>query len=125
MTSGALRRRPFRGGLIVWQWMMPKGEETPAVRLCEALAILYGHVNAVVRTVKIPASGGFLTRAVWELWVKNPSQFFYDDRSFRKVACFQICIDVFLLDIYVMIFGEIRLGTASGLLAVELPIIEA
>jgi hypothetical protein len=105
--------------------MMPIGEETPAVCLCEALAVFYGHVDAVVSTVKIPASGGFLTRAVWELWVKNPGQFFYDDRSFWKIACFQICINVFLLDIDVMIFGEVRLGTTSGLVTVELPIIEA
>ena len=125
MASGALGHRPFRGGLLVWQWMMPIGEETPAVRLFEALAVFYGHVDAVVRTVKIPASGRFLTRAVWERWVKNPGQFFYYDRSFWKLACFQICINVFLLDIYVMIFGEVRLGTTSGLVAVELPIIEA
>ena len=125
MASGALGRRPFRGGLVVWQWMMPKGEETPAVRFCEALAVFYGHVDAVVHTVEIAASGWFLTRAVWELWVKNTGQFFYDDRSFRKVASFEICINVFLLNIYVMIFGEVRLGTTSGLVAVELPIIEA
>ena len=125
MASGALGHRPFRGGLLVWQWMMPIGEETPAVRLFEALAVFYGHVDAVVRTVKIPASGRFLTRAVWERWVKNPGQFFYYDRSFWKLACFQICINVFLLDIYVMKFGEVRLGTTSGLVAVELPIIEA
>ena len=125
MASGALRRRSFRGGLLVWQWMMPIGEESPAVRFCEALAVFYGHVDAVVSTVKVPASGGFLAGAVWERWVKNPGHFFYDDRSFWKVACFKICINVFLLDIYVMIFGEVRLGTTSGLVAVELPIIEA
>ncbi len=59
MASGALGRRSFRGGLLVWQWMMSVGEEAPAVRLCEALAVFYGHIDAVVHTVKIPASGGF------------------------------------------------------------------
>jgi hypothetical protein len=124
MASGTLGRRPFRGGFLVWQWMMPIGKETPAVRVCEALAVFYGHVDAVVRTIEIPASGGFLTGPVWKSRVKNPDQFFYDDRSFRKIACLQIYIDVFLFDIYVMIFGEVRLGTASGLVAVELSIIE-
>src|SRR3954471_17394619 len=125
MASGTLGHWPFRGGLVVWQWMMPKGEEAPAIRLCEPLAVFYGHVDAVVHAVEVPASGRFLARAIWELWVKNAGQFFYDHRSFWKVPCFQICIDVFLFDIYVMIFGEIRLGATSGLFAVELSIVEA
>src|SRR5579864_2365059 len=106
--------------------MMSKGEETPAVSLCEALAVFYGHVDAVVRAVEISTSGWFLTRAVWKSRVKNPGQFFYDDRSFWKLARLQIGINVFLLDVYVMIFGEVRPGTVrSGRVAVVLSIIEA
>src|SRR5437763_13695786 len=105
MASGALGDRPFRGGLLVRQWMMPISEKTPAVRLFEALAVFYGHVDAVVRTVEITASGRFLTRAVWERWVKNPGQFFYYDRSFWGLACFQVCRTVVVLDIYVRIFA--------------------
>src|SRR3954465_1894289 len=102
MAAGTLGGRPFRGGFLVWQWMMPIGKEPPAVRVFEALAVFYGHVDAVVRTIEIRASGGVLTRPVWKSRVKNPGQFFYHDRSFREIACLQVCIDVFLFDIYVM-----------------------
>src|SRR5580700_5164546 len=105
--------------------MMAEGEEAPAIGIGKALTVFHRHVDAVVCAVEIPASGWFLTRAVWKSRVKNPGQFFYDDRSFRKLACLQISINVFLLDVYVMIFGEVRPGTASGLVAVVLSIIDA
>src|SRR5712664_878447 len=106
--------------------MMPKSEEAPVVSLCKTLTVFYRHVDAVVRAIEVPASRRFLTRAVWERRVKNPGQFFYNDRSFWKLACLQIGINVFLLDVHVMVFGEVRLGTVrSAHVAVVLSIIEA
>jgi len=90
--------------------MMPKSKEAPAVGLCKALTVFYCQVDAVVLAIEIPTSGWFLTRAVWESRVKNPGQFFYDDSSFWKLARLQIRINVFLLNIDVMIFGEVRLS---------------
>src|SRR6266436_8433794 len=105
--------------------MMAEGEEAPAIRLGKALTVFHSHVDAVVLAVKVPASGRFLTRAGWKSRVKNPGQFFYDDRSFWKLTCLQIGINVFLLDVYVMIFGEVRLGTVRSVcVAVVLSIIE-
>src|ERR1700739_2967943 len=109
--------------LVIRHRMMPKSEEAPAVCLCKALTVFHRHVDAVVRAVEIPASRRFLTRAVGKSRVKNPGQFFYDDRSFWKLACLQIGINVFLLDVYVMLFGEVRPCTVrSGRVAVVLSV---
>jgi hypothetical protein len=104
---------------------MPKSEETPPIRVSKLLTVFHRYVDAVVRAVKISTSGRFRTRAVGKLRIKNQRQLFYENRSFGKLACLQIGIDVFLFYVYVMVFGEVRLGTASGLVAVILPIIEA
>src|SRR3954465_2738182 len=106
--------------------MMSKSEETPVVGVCKALAVFDRHVDTVVRAIEIAASRGFVAGAVWKRRVKNPGQFLYDYRSFRKIACLQVDIDVFLLDVHVMIFGKIRLGTVlSRRIAVVLSIVEA
>src|SRR5258705_7241974 len=106
--------------------MMPESVVTPAVGLGILLTVFYRKVDAVELTIEIPASRWFLARAVWKSRIEDASQFFYYDRSLWKVACLQIRINVFLLDVDVMIFGEVRLGAVrSGRVAVVLSIIEA
>src|SRR5580704_10782814 len=106
MAARTFGHRFFRGARSIRQWMMTESEKSPAVGLSKALAVFHRHVDAVVLAVEISTSGWFLTRAVWKSRIKNPGQFFYDDCSFWKLACLQIGIDVFLLDVNVMIFGE-------------------
>ena len=125
MASRTFGRGRFRGGLFYWPSMMPEIEKSPVVSVGKALTVFYCDVHAVVLTVEIPASGGFRPRAVWKSRFKDPGQLFDDDRSLGKGPGRQIGIDIFLFDVYVMKFGEVRLGTASGLVAVELSIIEA
>src|SRR4029077_18619151 len=126
MAARTFGHRFFRGARSIRQWMMPEGEKSPAVGLSEALAVFHRHVDAVVLAVEISTSGWFLTRTVWKSRIKNPGQFLYDDCSFWKLACLQIGIDVFLLDVHVMIFGEVRLGTVRSVrVAVVLSIVEA
>src|SRR5580692_8396392 len=89
--------------------MVPKSEEAPVIRLGEPLAVLHCHVDAVVSAVEITSTGWLLSGAVRKSRVKNPGQLFYDDRSFWKLACLQIGVDVFLFNVYVVILGEVRL----------------
>src|SRR5262250_1149898 len=93
--------------------MMSEGEEPPAVRLSKALTIFDGYVNSVVLAVEISASRWFLTRSVGKSGIQNTSQFFYNDRSFRKLARLEICINILLLDVDVMIFRKIRLSVVE------------
>src|SRR5262249_58901872 len=108
MASCTLSHRLFSGGLFIRKWVVSEGEEAPAVGLGKSLTVFYGQVDAVVLAVEIAAPGWFLARAVWKSRIKNPRQLLYDYRSFRKLARLQICIDVFLLDVDVMIFGKSR-----------------
>src|SRR6266436_4729260 len=93
--------------------MMTKGEEAPAVGLSKALTVFHCHVDAVILAVEKPASGRFLARDVWKRRIKNPRQLFYDDGSFGKLAGLQIRINVFLLDVYVVIFGKASLSVVE------------
>src|SRR5215813_1173345 len=95
--------------------MMPESEETPAVRLSKPLAVLHGKVNTVVLTVEISASRWFCTRAVWKSWLKNASEFFDNHRSFGKLTCLEICFNILLLNVDVMIFGKVRLSVIEGI----------
>src|SRR5215469_4690060 len=103
MASCTFRRRLFCCRLVIRQGMMAEREETPAIGLGKALTVFYGQVDAVVRAVEESAPGWFLAGAVWESRIKDPREFFYDDRSFRKLTCLQIHINVFLLDVDVMV----------------------
>src|SRR3954463_8007899 len=111
MASRTLAHRPFRGSLVIGQWMMSEGEVTPSVRLGKFLAVFDLHVDSVVRAIEIPAPGRFRARAVRKSGIKKTGQFFYNDCSFWKLAFLQIGINVFLLYVHVMVFGEVRLGT--------------
>src|SRR5262249_26232922 len=64
MASRTYVRRLFRGGLVVGQWVMPEGEEPPAVSRSKPLTVFHRHVNAVVLTVEIPAPRWFGPRSV-------------------------------------------------------------
>src|ERR1700751_6481220 len=112
--SGTFAQGLFSCALVIRHWMMPKSEEAPAVCLCKALTVFYCQVDAVVLAIEVPAPGGFLTRAVWKRRIKNPRQLLYDDRSFWKLARLQIRINVFLFDVYVMVFGEVRLSIVEA-----------
>ena len=46
--------------------MMPEGEEAPAVGPGKSLTVFHCYVDAVVRTVEIPASGWFLYESCLE-----------------------------------------------------------
>src|SRR5258708_3904961 len=106
MAARTFSHRLFRGGRVIRQWMMPESVVTPAVGLGIPLTVFHRKVDAVELAIEIPASRWFRTRAVWKSRIKDPSQFFYNDRSFGKGTCLQICVDVFLFYVYVMIFGE-------------------
>src|SRR5215468_510311 len=95
--------------------MMPEGEEAPVICLGEPLAVFHSNVNSVVLAVEISASGWFATRTVRKLRIKNASQFLYDDRAFGKFTCLQICINVLLLNIDVMIFGKVRFSIIEAI----------
>src|SRR5262245_29603082 len=64
VAAGTLSGRCLRGELVVRQRVVAEGEEAPAVGLREPLAVLHGHVDAVVLAVEVSASGGFLPRTV-------------------------------------------------------------
>src|SRR4029450_12145760 len=104
---------------------MPKRKKAPVVGFGEALTVFDRYIDPVETAGEIPTPGGFCARAVWKSGVKNPVEFFYNDRSLWKVACFQIGINVFLLYVHVMVFGEVRPGTVCSLrVAVVLSIVE-
>src|SRR6185369_5752618 len=90
--------------------MMTKSEVTPAVGRGKSLAVFHRCIDAVVFAVEKSAAGRFLTRAVWKSRIKNPSEFFHYDGAFGERARFQIRIDIFLLDVHIMVFGESRLS---------------
>src|SRR5262249_6587371 len=115
MASRTFARGRFLGSIRIRQGMMPECEEAPVVGLRKALTVFYCYVDAVVLTVEIPASGRFLTRAVWKSRIKNSRQLLYDDRSFWKLACLEIHINVFLLNVHVMVFGEVSPSVVEGI----------
>src|ERR1700720_3062001 len=94
--------------------MMPEGEEAPAVGLSKALAVFDSRVDAVVGAVEEPASRWFCTRAVRESRTQKAIQFFDDNGSFWKRTRLQVRINVFLLDVDVMIFREARLSVVEA-----------
>lgn len=73
---------------------MPKCEEPPAVGLGKPLTVLHSYIDAVVHTVEVSAAGLLCTRATRKCGVKDPGEFFYNDRAFGKRPCLQIRIDV-------------------------------
>src|SRR5580700_10087693 len=108
MATGTFGNGRLRGGLGIRQRMMAESEEAPAICIREPLAVFDSRVDAVVGAVEEPASRWFCTRAVRESRTQNASQLFDDYRSFGERTCFQVRIDVFRLDVDVMIFGESR-----------------
>src|SRR5712691_12847560 len=88
--------------------MMAESEKAPAIGLREPLAVFYSRVDAVVGAVEEPASRWFCTRTVGESRTQKAIQFLDDNRSFGKRTRLQVRIDVFRLDVYMMIFGEPR-----------------
>src|SRR6201998_4182930 len=114
MAASTFGNRLFRGGLVGGQRVMPKSEEAPAVCFGKPLTVFDGQVDTVVLAIEIPPSGWFGARAVWKGRIKNSSQFFYNDCSFGKGACPQKRIDIFLFDVYMMIFGEARLSVVQA-----------
>src|SRR5215470_10461324 len=115
MASCAFSHRRFSRRFGIRQWMMTEGKESPAIRLSKPLIVLHGNVNSVVLTIEISASGWFCTRPVWKSWIKNASQFFDNDRSLRELAILQICLDVLLLNVDMMIFREVRLPVVEAI----------
>src|SRR5215470_5364292 len=88
--------------------MMPESKEAPVIRLGKALAVFDGNVNSVVLAVEISSAGWFFTRAVWKSRIKNASQLFYDDRSFRKGTCLQVGLYILFLDVHMMVLRKVR-----------------
>src|SRR5215469_7400077 len=95
--------------------MMPERKEAPVIRLGKALAVFDGNVKSVVLAVEISPAGWFFTRAVWKSRIKNASQLFYDDRSFRKGTCLQVGLYILFLDVHMMVFGEIGLSVVEAI----------
>src|SRR5262245_19976334 len=113
MASPAFVHRRFRSGLCIWQWMMAKGEEPPAVGTGKPLTVFHRNVDPVVLAIEKATSGWFLARAVRENRIKDPGQLFDKYCSFRKRARRQIRINIFLLDVHVMIFREACLSVVE------------
>src|ERR1700756_5353144 len=106
MATGTFGNRRLRGSLGIRQWVMAESEEAPAICVREPLAVFDSRVDAVVGAVEEPASRWFCTRAVRESRTQNASQFFDDNRSLGERTRLQVRIDVFRLDVDVMIFRE-------------------
>src|SRR5215475_2378087 len=115
MASCAGSHGRFSRAFGIRQWVMTEGKESPAIRLSKPLTVLHGNVNSVVLTIEISASGWFCTRPVWKGWIKNASQFFDNDCSFWEFTILQICLDVLLLNVDVMIFREVRLPVVEAI----------
>src|SRR5262245_56950794 len=64
VAAGTLGHRRLYGESVVRQRVVAEGEEAPAVRLREPLAVLHRHVDAVVLAVEVAAPGDFLARTV-------------------------------------------------------------
>src|SRR2546427_6469593 len=108
MASRTFGHRRLRGRFGIRQWMMAESEEAPPICLRESLAVFDSRVDAVVGAVEEPASRWFCTRAVRESRTQKAIQFFDNDGSFWKRTRLQVRIDVFRLDVDVMIFRESR-----------------
>jgi len=115
MAPCTFLNRRFSRGFLIRQRMMPKSKKTPTVRLSKPLIVLYAKVNPVVLAVGISPSRRFCARAVLKSWFKNTSQFFDNDGFFGKLTGLQIGIDVFLLNVDVMIFGKARLSIVQSI----------
>jgi hypothetical protein len=107
--------RRFSRGFLIRQRMMPKSKKAPTVRLSKPILVLHAKVNTVVLAVEISPSRWFCARTVWKSWFKNTSQFFDNDGSFGKLTGLQIGIDIFLLNVDVMIFGKARLSVVQSI----------
>src|SRR5580692_2134100 len=114
MAPCALGDRRFCGSLRIRQWMMPKSEEPPVVRLSETLAVFHCYVDAVVFAVEISPSGWFSTGTVRKRGTENTSEFLYNDRPFGQGARLQVRIDVLLFYVDVMILREIRFSVVEA-----------
>src|SRR5262249_19604014 len=95
--------------------MMAEGEEAPAVRLRKALVVFNGDVDSVVCPVEISAARRLFARAVGECRFKNAGEFLYDDGPFRKLTRFQVGINIFLLDVDMVVFREIGLPIVEAI----------
>src|SRR5262245_41740168 len=115
MASRTFARGRFLGSIRIRQGMMPECEEAPVIGLRKALTVFYCYVDAVVLAVEIPASGRFLTRAVWKLRIKESLLLLYDDRSFWNLACLYVLIIVFLLTVHVIVFGKVSLSIVEAI----------
>src|SRR6201997_2663042 len=105
---------------------MSERKKAPVVRVGEAFTVFDRYIDPVKSAGEIPTPGRLCARAVWKSGVKNTGEFFHNDRSLWKLACLQIGINVFLLYVNVMVFGEVRPGTVRSLrVAVVLSIVEA
>src|SRR5439155_17286887 len=110
MTTSTLAGRGFCRRLCIWQRMVSEIKKAPAVGFGKSLTVFNCHIHSVECSIEKSTAGWFVTRAVWESWIKNPSQFFNDHSSFGKGSRFQISVEIWLLNIHVMIFGEARLS---------------
>src|SRR5262252_5943777 len=108
VTSAALADRRLRRRLLVWQWMVAKRVEPPAIGLGESLAVLHRHVDSIELAVEEPASGWLLARTVWKRRVEDACELFHENGSFGKRSGFQIRVDVLLLHVDVVIFRKSR-----------------
>src|SRR6185295_5480693 len=100
VTSTALADRRLRRRVRVRQWMVAEGEEPPAVRLRESLAVFHRHVDPVELAIEEPAPGRFLAGAVRKRRAEHAGQLFDDDSSLRQDSGSQIRVDVLLLDVH-------------------------
>src|SRR5215470_14414077 len=95
--------------------MMSEIEEAPAIRCCEPFAVFHADIHAVVFTVEISSAGWLRARAVRKGWVEDASQFLDENGPFGKGTGLEVNVQVFLLDIDVVIFGEAGLAVVEAI----------
>src|SRR5262249_13027280 len=108
VAPAALADRRLRRCLLVRPRMMAEGEESPAIRFREPLAVLHRHVDAVELAVEEAASGWFLAGTVWKSWIAETSQRLHADGSFTNASGLSVRVAVLPLDLDVVILGNSR-----------------
>src|SRR5262245_21400374 len=115
MASGAFTNRRLRSSLRIGQWMMAESEEPPAIGFRKPFAVFHRYVDPVVLTIEKTATRWFSPRTVWKGRIEYPGQLFHKHCSFGKGTRLQVSINIFLLDVYVVIFRESRFAIIESI----------
>src|SRR6201984_3375042 len=102
--------RGFFSPFSIGKRVMPEVEKSPPVRCSKPLAIFYRYIHAVVFAVEISSTGWVSARAVREGRIAHARQLLDEDGPFGKGTGLEVRVQVFLLDVDMVVFGEARLA---------------